>query len=48
MYNFLISIIYYLYEMMASQSKLNYLLKKAKQKNLLIDMIDQIEIIKGA
>jgi len=39
---------YYLYEMKASQSKLNYLLKKAKQKNLLIDMIDQIRITKGA
>ena len=39
---------YYLYQMKASQSKLNYLLKKAKQKNLLINMIDQIEIIKGA
>lgn len=39
---------YYLYEMKASQSKLNYLLKKAKQKNLLIDMIKQMEIIKGA
>ena len=39
---------YYLYEMKASQAKLNYLLKKAKQKNLLINMLDQIEIIKGA
>lgn len=39
---------YYLYKIKASQSKLNYLLKKAKQKNLLIDMIDQIKIIKGA
>ena len=39
---------YYLYQMKATQSKLNYLLKKAKQKNLLIDMIEQIKIIKGA
>ena len=39
---------YYLYQIKASQSKLNYLLKKAKQKNLFIDMIEQIEIIKGA
>ncbi len=35
---------YYLYQIKANQSKLNYLLKKAKKDGLIIDMIKQIEI----
>lgn len=35
---------YYLYEIKANQSKLNYLLKKAKKNGLIIDMIKEIEI----
>lgn len=35
---------YYLYQIKANQSKLNYLLKKAKKDRLIIDMIKQIEI----
>lgn len=37
---------YYLYQIKANQSKLNYLLKKAKNKGLIIDMIREIEIRK--
>lgn len=37
---------YYLYQMKAEQAKLNYLLKKAKKNDLVIDMIQQIEIKK--
>lgn len=37
---------YYLYEIKANQSKLNYLLKKAKKNGLMIDMIREIEIRK--
>lgn len=35
---------YYLYQIKATQSKYNYLLKKAKQTGLLVSMLDQIEI----
>lgn len=35
---------YYLYQIKANQSKLNYLLKKAKKNGVIIDMIKQIEI----
>jgi len=35
---------YYLYEMKAVQSKLNYLLGKAKKKSLIVDRIQQLEI----
>ncbi len=35
---------YYLYEIKASQAKLNYLLGKAKKNGLIIDMIKEIEI----
>lgn len=38
---------YYLYEIKANQSKLNYLLKKAKKNGLTIDRIQEIEIRKG-
>lgn len=34
---------YYLYEMKAIQSKLNYLLGKAKEKSLIVDRIQQLE-----
>jgi hypothetical protein len=37
---------YYLYQIKANQSKLNYLLKKAKNNGLIIDMIREIEIRK--
>ena len=37
---------YYLYEIKANQSKLNYLLKKAKKNGIIIDMIKEIEIRK--
>ena len=35
---------YYLYQIKATQSKYNYLLKKAKQSGVLVSMLDQIEI----
>lgn len=35
---------YYLYQMKAIQSKLNYLLGKAKKKALIVDRIQQLEI----
>lgn len=35
---------YYLYQIKANQSKLNYLLKKAKKNGLTIDRIKEIEI----
>ena len=35
---------YYLYQIKATQSKYNYLLKKAKQAGILVSMLDQIEI----
>ena len=35
---------YYLYQIKASQSKYNYLLKKAKKSGLIVTMIDEIEI----
>ena len=38
---------YYLYQIKANQSKLNYLLKKAKKNKVIIDMIKQIEIKKN-
>ena len=38
---------YYLYQIKANQSKLNYLLKKAKKNKVIIDMIKQIEIRKN-
>lgn len=37
---------YYLYQIKANQSKLNYLLKKAKKNGLIIDMIKEIELRK--
>ncbi len=37
---------YYLYQIKANQSKLNYLLKKAKKNGIVIDMVKQIEIKK--
>lgn len=37
---------YYLYQIKACQSKLNYLLKKAKKTGVIIDMVKQIEIRK--
>lgn len=37
---------YYLYQIKANQSKLNYLLKKAKKDGIMIDMIKEIEIRK--
>lgn len=37
---------YYLYQIKANQSKLNYLLKKAKTDGLIIDMVKEIEIRK--
>ena len=35
---------YYTYQMKACRSKLDYLLKKAKEKGMSIDMIEQIDI----
>lgn len=35
---------YYLYQIKATQSKYNYLLKKAKKLGLLVSMVDDIEI----
>jgi hypothetical protein len=37
---------YYLYQIKANQSKLNYLLKKAKKDGVIIDMVREIEIRK--
>ncbi len=37
---------YFLYQIKANQSKLNYLLKKAKKNGIIIDMVKQIEIRK--
>lgn len=37
---------YYLYQIKANQSKLNYLLKKAKRDGIILDMIKEIEIRK--
>lgn len=38
---------YYLYQIKANQSKFNYLLKSAKKKGIIIDMIKQIDIRKN-
>ena len=35
---------YYLYQIKANQSKLNYLLKKAKKNGLILDRIEEIAI----
>lgn len=35
---------YYLYQIKANQSKLNYLLKKAKKNGLMLDRIDEVAI----
>lgn len=35
---------YYLYQIKATQSKYNYLLKKAKQAGIFVSMIDDIKI----
>lgn len=35
---------YYLYQMKANQSKLNYLIKIAKEKSIIIDRVTQIEL----
>ncbi|MCI9366166.1 MAG: YaaL family protein [Clostridia bacterium] len=35
---------YYLYQIKATQSKYNYLLRKAKKSGLLVSMLDEIEI----
>ena len=35
---------YYLYQMKANQSKLNYLIKIAKEKSIIIDRATQIEL----
>ena len=35
---------YYSYEIKAYKAKLNYLIKKVKQKNISLDMINNIEI----
>lgn len=35
---------YYLYQIKANQSKLNYLLKKAKRNGLILDRIDEMAI----
>lgn len=37
---------YYLYQIKANQSKLNYLLKKAKKEGIILDMIGEIAIRK--
>lgn len=37
---------YYLYQMKAIQSKLNYLLGKAKKKSLIINRLQQLEVKK--
>ena len=35
---------YYTYQIKANRAKFDYLLKKAKEKGIVIDMIDQIDI----
>ncbi len=35
---------YYLYQIKATQSKYNYLIKKAKQTGLLVTMIDELKV----
>ena len=35
---------YYTYQIKATQSKLNYLLKKVKKEGLILDMINEMEI----
>ena len=35
---------YYLYQIKATQSKYNYLIKKAKKSGLLVTMLDELEI----
>jgi len=35
---------YYLYQIKANQSKLNYLLKKAKKHGIILDRVNEIEI----
>ena len=35
---------YYLYQIKANQSKLNYLLKKAKKNGIIIDRVKELEI----
>jgi len=35
---------YYLYQIKANQSKLNYLLKKAKKNGIVLDRVNEIEI----
>lgn len=35
---------YYTYQIKANRSKLDYLIKQAKQKGLVIDMVKQLEI----
>ena len=37
---------YYLYQIKANQAKLNFLLKKAKQNGIMLDMINEIGIRK--
>lgn len=37
---------YYLYQIKANQSKLNFLLKKAKQNGIMLDMVNEIGIRK--
>ena len=37
---------YYLYQIKASQSKLNYLLKKAKKNGIILDRIKELELRK--
>ncbi len=37
---------YYLYQIKANQSKLNYLLKKAKKKGIILEMFNEIGIRK--
>lgn len=36
---------YYTYQIKANRAKFDYLLKKAKENGIVIDMIDQIDII---
>lgn len=37
---------FYLYQIKANQSKLNYLLKKAKKEGIVLDRVNEIEIRK--
>lgn len=39
---------FYLYQIKANQSKLNYLLKKAKKEGIVLDRVNEIEIRKKA